>query len=65
MSLGFMLLLHFFSRTVVFDLPLAPWTNLSPVFGNQHSVRHGLHLIEWALNQVRVVGYPHNFLIVL
>lgn len=52
-SLGVILSVHSFSRIVVFGFPLGPWPIWSEVLGHLISVRHGFHLLEWALNPIR------------
>ena len=54
------MLLHSFSNRVEFGFPLGLWPIESDALGHQGSVGYELHLIEWALNLIRL-GYSHNF----
>lgn len=53
MSLVIILLIHSLCRTEVLVFPLS-------VLGQPSSIRYGLHLMEWALSQIKLVDYSHR-----
>ena len=61
-SLGFILLLCSFSRIVVFDFMLGPWTIYSQVLAYSVTAWHGFHLMDWVLSQIKYeLVAPTNF----
>ena len=53
MSLGIILFLCPFRRTVLFGFPLGPWAIQSQVLGDPKSIGYGFHLMQWALSPIR------------
>jgi hypothetical protein len=60
MSLGAILLVGSFSRTVMFSFPIGPWPIWSRVLIHPSVVRSGFDLMEWALTYQILFGYSYK-----